>query len=619
MANNDNYNPADNGELTEIDFNDLLQDSSGEPGLYDGFSDDVKKKEEVLSDNLTNLYDEIMSSGPSTIVPKPFSVIASETAAPAEAASDKKAPENTGWESDYDDLEIPVVALEEPVKETAPAEESQPKPGGGPEDIFSMINSLKAETENHSAFTSILSEIESNSGIRPIDDDISSAASLVSDSPAVPVSSDSTVYEDFTYETVKAEPDPAPAPASKPVSPAADDGFGYDAELEAMLADDLPPVSVLSDNLDDIVVDIPAEKPVQDIFEVNILDIPDEPEPVSEPVPEAGSAQKKKEKKKASKEETPEKAPEEDKESSGSGEVIRKIVLTVSIIVIIISSGVLVNTYLVQPYLFKKQAEEIVNTVDSENTEVAPAAPVEGSGKKYPEGMLMKYAGLYDINEDVAGWISIPGLGINLAVAQGDDNEYYLRRDIRKKRVDYGVPYFDYRMTDLKNLHQNNIVYGHNMRHDDLIFGMLENYRNIKYFQENPVIECNTIYGDHTWFVCAVFITNSKAAQDNGYVFPYNFIDVSEYKLGTYIEEISKRSLYNTGVDMDVTDKFLTLSTCCYDFDDARLVVVAREKRENESSSIDVYKAYKNENPKYPQAWYDANNKENPYANDYRW
>ena len=238
----------------------------------------------------------------------------------------------------------------------------------------------------------------------------------------------------------------------------------------------------------------------------------------------------------------------------------------------------------------------------------------------YPEGMLAKYAQLYAANDDIAGWISIPGFEINLPIVQGNDNSYYLKKDVYGKYTRYGVPFFDYRMTDLQNLHRNTVIYGHNMRYDDLIFGMLENYRGIEDgFARAPVIECNTIYGDHTWFVYAAFLTNSKEKDDNGYVLPYNFIDIGEQKFEAYIDEIDKRKFYTTGIDIAPTDKILTLSTCAYDFDDARLVVVARERREGESINIDVSKAYYNQNPKYPQAWYDVNKKTNPYAEDSRW
>ncbi|MBR2730386.1 MAG: hypothetical protein IKD72_00135, partial [Clostridia bacterium] len=125
--------------------------------------------------------------------------------------------------------------------------------------------------------------------------------------------------------------------------------------------------------------------------------------------------------------------------------------------------------------------------------------------------------------------------------------------------------------------------------------------------------------GDFTWFVYAVFITNSSPSQDNGYLFPYNFIDVGPTKFSEYIKEIDKRKLYTTGVDLNRDDKILTLSTCCYDFEGARLVVVARLRREGESVTVDTSRAVMNQNPKYPQAWYDANKKSNPYEADARW
>ena len=237
----------------------------------------------------------------------------------------------------------------------------------------------------------------------------------------------------------------------------------------------------------------------------------------------------------------------------------------------------------------------------------------------FPDGMLAKYAPLYAMNNDLRGYISIPMFEMNLPVVQADENSYYLDKDIYGNKSKYGTPFFDYRMTDFENLHKNTVIYGHNAKNDDFIFGMLENYRTTDGFIKAPVIECNTIYGDHKWFVYAVFITNSKPGDDNGYFLPYNFIDVSDSRFEEYIEEIDKRKLYTTGVDINSSDKILTLSTECYDFNDARLVVVARLQREGESEIIDTSKAYENPNPKYPQKWYDVNKKSNPYADDTRW
>ena len=51
------------------------------------------------------------------------------------------------------------------------------------------------------------------------------------------------------------------------------------------------------------------------------------------------------------------------------------------------------------------------------------------------------------------------------------------------------------------------------------------------------------------------------------------------------------RKLYTTGVSVMPDDKLLTLSTCTYEFDNARLVVIARLIREGESEESDFSKA----------------------------
>lgn len=535
--NNDEIKP------TEIEMDDLLQNDKSDPNLYVGFHDDIEKTEKSLENELQSLYDDIMSSGPATIVPKPISVIASETAE-KEKAPEKIAETVPTEESDeflFEDISSVSDDSEpapEEAKNEAPAEPFNSE--SSMDDIFSLIASLKSSSESETGFNDILSEIKENP------------------------------------EIVKAE-------ANQPKKPAIPD-----AEKAESAPEDA------------------KKSPLEELEAVETIELDD----IFEQKP----------KKKKSEEKEPDEKKTEAAEGKKDGaaptsEIIRKIVLIASIIVIVISLGVLANTYIIQPAIFKKDSKEISSDFDASNTEVISSAADSG----YPAGMLAKYKQLYDINPDISGWISIPALEINFPVTKGKDNDYYLHRNIYKKYADYGVPFFDYRMTDLKNLHRNNVVYGHNMKNDDLIFGMLENYRKVDYFKANPVIECNTIYGDHTWFICAVFITNSTKSADNGYVFPYNFVDVDDAKFASFIEEIKKRSFYDTGVDVELTDKLLTLSTCCYDFNDARLVVVAREKRANESANIDVSGAKENPNPKYPQAWYDAKGKTNPYAGDAKW
>ena len=106
-------------------------------------------------------------------------------------------------------------------------------------------------------------------------------------------------------------------------------------------------------------------------------------------------------------------------------------------------------------------------------------------GKKYQDSTkLVEKSKLYDANEDLSGWISIPALQIELPIAKGSDNDYYRNRDIYKKYTMYGVPFFDYRMTDLKNLHRNTVLYGHNML-DGSMFATLHRFSDQQFFNEN--------------------------------------------------------------------------------------------------------------------------------------
>lgn len=635
---------ADDEAITEIDFNDFLVENSKTAELFEGFHEDIEKTEKSLENELQSLYDDIMSSGPETIVPKPMSVLTASEAEPKKVAlSDPTLPDESEKASlddlwmnpdEYFDDDIPVVSLdgEENTYEEgeipekaffapAPAAKQEEPADEAKSDIFSMIDMLKSETDSETGFDDILSEIESNQEIVPVDAELSSAVQLVSEDV------DEAEY-DFGEddEEIELDEDEFDFLEEQTEAPEAVDTSTEDFERELA---ELLGESEISEQPEaaDFVINIPddgndyekAAAMPEKLYEaapMSSADLSDDPDLAD--IPEDDEDDGKKSKKKKDK---------PVKESAGgAGEVIRKIILSLSIITIIVSCGILVNTYFIEPYRFKNDAQDLAEQMSDSISEHSDLnvndAQLESENPdvNFPDGMLAKYAQLYAANDDLRGWISIPGLGINLPIAQGSNNSYYLKRDIYGKYTRYGVPFFDYRMTDFENLHRNTVVYGHNMRYDDLIFGMLENYRDIKKgFEVAPVIECNTIYGDHTWFVYAVFITNSEESDDNGYVLPYNFIDVGDAKFESYIKEIDKRKFYTTGVDINVTDKILTLQTCCYDFDGAQLIVVARERREGESINIDTSKAYKNENPKYPQAWYDANKKTNPYAEDARW
>lgn len=236
----------------------------------------------------------------------------------------------------------------------------------------------------------------------------------------------------------------------------------------------------------------------------------------------------------------------------------------------------------------------------------------------FPEGMNLKYAYLYAINPELIGWIKIDGTNLDVQVVQTQDNSKYLKTDFYGKRSRYGCPFLDYR-NDSKYFNDNNIIYGHHMS-DGLVFSNLDKYKALEGYKESPVIQYDTLYKTYYFKIFAAFITNSLPKDDNEYVFNYTVTDFSsDDKFMSYVEEVKKRSLFTTDISVLPDDKLITLSTCSYEFPKARLVVVGRLCRENENENVDTSTAQINPSPRYPQAWYDAKNRENPYKEDVNW
>ena len=233
---------------------------------------------------------------------------------------------------------------------------------------------------------------------------------------------------------------------------------------------------------------------------------------------------------------------------------------------------------------------------------------------KFPAGILYDYALYYAKNPQTIGYLKIDGTKIDTPVVQADNDKYYLKHDFNGNSTSYGAVFATYK-ADFKPFDRNTLLYGHNM-FDGERFAALANYKSIEYFQKHPVIQFDTLFEKHSWKVYAVILTNGSTASNDGYFFDFTFDNCSDTCFEEYIEELDKRKLYETGVDLLPTDKLITLCTCTYEFDDARLIVIARMVRDGESAEVDTSLAQYRKTPvKYPSSYYD-NPKNNPYKND---
>lgn len=221
----------------------------------------------------------------------------------------------------------------------------------------------------------------------------------------------------------------------------------------------------------------------------------------------------------------------------------------------------------------------------------------------YPSGYDKDLAALWELNHDTVGWINIEGTQLDYPVMQTDDNQKYYRTNFEGKYSEHAVPFVD-ASVDLKAPSDNIIIYGHNIRADGQMFNILKNYKDIEFYKEHPTVKFHSVYHENEYKIFSVFYANTRS--EHGKVFPYHeFIDgANKQEIQNYIDEVKVRSILDTGVDVKPSDELLTLSTCSYEFKDARYVVVARKLRFGEKANSDVEKAKVNPQPLYPDVWY---------------
>ena len=183
---------------------------------------------------------------------------------------------------------------------------------------------------------------------------------------------------------------------------------------------------------------------------------------------------------------------------------------------------------------------------------------------------------------------------------QTTDNEFYLRHGLDKEYDNLGLPFVDYEC-DLKNS-RNLIIYGHNMGVDDTDrFSSLQEYRDTSYYAKHPVIQLDTLYGSQTYKVIAVFAVTARTSDEDYFQFN-KYVDFEDDAAEQeYLDAVQARAFYTTGDYARADEHLLTLCTCTYEMDDARLVVMARPLREGESTEADSVTV--NPDPLMPARW----------------
>lgn len=300
-----------------------------------------------------------------------------------------------------------------------------------------------------------------------------------------------------------------------------------------------------------------------------------------------------------------------------------KIIRLISLCVFIACAAYLGYELLLRPYLSQKAVTEARNLYDAskEAANKEPQAekpteketPVTGTAENTPspkedslydgKGRLKEFSGLLSANEDVKGWITIKGTNIDYPVLQSgkDDPEYYLHRNIDRNTDKAGSIFLDVNSSVEENT-KNMVIYGHNMKSTDNMFHYLIKYNDIEYYREHPVITFDTLYHKGQWKIISILKADADVNDDFFNFTRARFANNEDFL--DFIYQLRIRSIYNIPVDVNEEDQIIILSTCSYELDNYRTLIVARKIRDDEASSVTVDKAVKNPSILYPASWY---------------
>ncbi len=179
-------------------------------------------------------------------------------------------------------------------------------------------------------------------------------------------------------------------------------------------------------------------------------------------------------------------------------------------------------------------------------------------------------------NQNSVAWIEVPETDINNIIMQGDDNDYYLRRNEDGQDDIYGCYFADYECGFGKydDFSQNTIIYGHSDSTDNpdgKRFAQLYRFADPEFAKKVPFVYISTPEGKFKFEIFSTFFTDTD--------FDYIQVNIDEEQKLELANKAKSLSTYNYDVVPSLSDKLLTLSTCTIKYGtdaDYRFVIMAR-------------------------------------------
>lgn len=211
--------------------------------------------------------------------------------------------------------------------------------------------------------------------------------------------------------------------------------------------------------------------------------------------------------------------------------------------------------------------EETIGTDGRDEPDPNEADADSGAEAEPVQRVSMDFGPIREQSPDITAWIIAEGTPIDYPVMQADDNDYYLTHLYDGEYNSSGSIFLDCRNSGLFK-EENSVIYGHHMKNGSM-FASLDLYKDQDFYDAHPTMFLYTPNGDYLIeLICGT-------VEDGNYEFvQFDFAD--ENDLLAYVESHRGRSTFQSAVETEPGDRFVSLCTCSYERNNARFMLMGK-------------------------------------------
>ncbi|WP_312446447.1 class B sortase [Lacrimispora sp.] len=178
--------------------------------------------------------------------------------------------------------------------------------------------------------------------------------------------------------------------------------------------------------------------------------------------------------------------------------------------------------------------------------------------------VFIDFEALKKINSDAAAWLYSPDTIIDYPVMRAHDYDWYLHHLPDGTYNANGTLFLDYNCPEDFSGGLS-IIYGHHMKSGGM-FGSLTEYKEQDYFEEHPYLYLYTEQRSYRIDLKYGCVISAGEWRDRAFMYEVNRKALLSYA--------SSKTTFESSAEYTDRDRLLVLSTCSYEFDDARYVVI---------------------------------------------